>query len=54
MFVASGMTTMFLHQYFHRVFRVGMWMKSALLAAVYTKSVKLTGSARGDKTIGEM
>ena len=37
LFVAAVIQSLFLHQYFHRCFRVGMRIRTAIIAAVYKK-----------------
>lgn len=49
LFVTAVIQSLFLHQYFHRCFTLGMRMRSAIVAAVYKKVCKhyqriLTGS----------
>ena len=40
LFVAAVIQSLFLHQYFHRCFRVGMRIRTAIIAAVYKKVCK--------------
>lgn len=54
MFFVSIVQTAFLHQYFHRVFEVGMKLKSSLTSAIYQKSLVLAGEERGTKTTGDI
>ena len=37
LFVTAVIQSLFLHQYFHRCFTLGMRMRSAIVAAVYKK-----------------
>ena len=37
LFVTAIIQSLFLHQYFHRCFRLGLRMRSVIIAAVYTK-----------------
>lgn len=54
MFFVSIIQTACLHQYFHRVFEVGMKLKSSLTSAIYQKSLVLAGEERGTKTTGDI
>ena len=54
MLSAAAVQTFTLHVYFHRVFRAGMRVRSALVTAIYRKSLVLTPSARQDRTTGEV
>ena len=54
MFAVSVNQTIFLHQYFQRVFEVGMRVKSALTAAIYEKSIKLSNEGRAAKSTGDI
>eukprot|EP00117_Sycon_ciliatum_P046046 scpid33667/ scgid33028/ Multidrug resistance-associated protein 1; ATP-binding cassette sub-family C member 1; Leukotriene C(4) transporter len=46
--------SVFLHQYFHVCFTVGMRLRSAVINAVYKKSLRLANSARKQSTQGEI
>ena len=48
-----GGTFLIIH-YWQRVFTVGMRCRGALIAACYEKALKLTLSARGERTTGEI
>ena len=48
-----GGTFLIVH-YWQRVFNVGMRCRGALIAACYEKALKLTLSARGERTTGEI
>lgn len=37
MFLAAVLQSIILHQYFHRCFKVGMRMRTGIIAAVYRK-----------------
>lgn len=54
MFFVSVLQTACLHQYFQRVFDVGMNIKSSLTAAIYQKSLVLSNEERGGKTTGDI
>ncbi|XP_014222077.1 multidrug resistance-associated protein 1 isoform X2 [Trichogramma pretiosum] len=46
--------TLVLSQYFHRMFLVGLRMRTALIAAIYRKALKMSNSARKESTVGEI
>ena len=54
LFVTYFCGTLILAQYFHRCFRTGMRVRAALMAACYEKALKLTQSARSERTAGEI
>jgi len=54
MFGVSVTQTVCLHQYFQRAFETGMRIKSALTAAIYNKSVKLSNEGRATKSTGDI
>lgn len=54
MFATSICQTCCLHQYFQRVFEVGMRVKSSLTAMIYTKALKLSNEGRAAKTTGDI
>lgn len=54
MFFVSITQTAVLHQYFQRVFEVGMKIKSSLTASIYQKSLVLSTEDRGKKTTGDI
>jgi ABC-type multidrug transport system fused ATPase/permease subunit len=41
-------------QYFHRCFRTGMRIRSAIISAVYKKALRLSSAARQKSTVGEI
>ncbi|KYR03153.1 ABC transporter C family protein [Tieghemostelium lacteum] len=51
-FITPVIQSLALHQYFHRCFRVGMWLRSAVVTSVYKKSLRT--SLREGTTIGEI
>ncbi|GAM28766.1 hypothetical protein SAMD00019534_119420 [Acytostelium subglobosum LB1] len=51
-FLAPVIQSLTLHQYFHRCFRVGMWLRSAVVTAVYKKALRT--SLREGTSIGEI
>ncbi len=54
MFGSSVVQTFVLHIYFHKAFRTGMRVRSSFLTAIYQKSLRLTPSARQQRTTGEV
>ncbi|EDO04969.1 hypothetical protein SS1G_07453 [Sclerotinia sclerotiorum 1980 UF-70] len=54
MFSVSVGQTMALHQYFQRAFETGMRIKTALTAAIYKKSLKLSNEGRASKSTGDI
>ena len=54
MFAVSVGQTMALHQYFQRAFETGMRIKTALAAAIYGKSLKLSNEGRASKSTGDI
>lgn len=54
MFAVSVGQTTALHQYFQRAFETGMRIKTALIAAIYGKSLKLSNEGRASKSTGDI
>ena len=54
LFFASFFQSVFLHQYFHICFRIGMHVRTALVTAIYQKALRLSPSARQEKTTGDI
>ncbi|KAI9746617.1 MAG: hypothetical protein M1818_000330 [Claussenomyces sp. TS43310] len=54
MFAVSLGQTMALHQYFQRSFETGMRIKTALQAAIYGKSLRLSNEGRASKSTGDI
>ncbi|GAB7347940.1 hypothetical protein MBLNU459_g5452t1 [Dothideomycetes sp. NU459] len=54
MFAVSVLQTVFLHQYFQRAFETGMRIRSALTAAIYQKSMRLSNEGRSSKSTGDI
>jgi ATP-binding cassette, subfamily C (CFTR/MRP), member 1 len=54
MMAAAVTQTVVLHQYFFRVFRVGMNLRSTVIVAVYQKAIRLSIGARQSKSVGEI
>lgn len=54
MFAVSILQTSCLHQYFQRGFETGMRIKSALIATIYRKSLRLSNEGRAAKSTGDI
>ncbi|XP_050310916.1 multidrug resistance-associated protein 1 isoform X2 [Anthonomus grandis grandis] len=54
MFAVATIQTLFLAQYFHRMFIVGMRIRTALVSTIYRKSLKISNKARKERTAGEI
>ena len=54
LFVTAVIQSLILHQYFHRCFTVGMRIRTAIIAAVYNKALRLSNKARKKSTVGEI
>ena len=54
MFIVSISQTVFLHQYFLRVFETGMRIRSSLTAMIYRKSLKLSNEGKASKSTGDI
>ncbi|XP_071454824.1 multidrug resistance-associated protein 1 isoform X2 [Hetaerina americana] len=54
MFLTSIIQTVVLAQYFHRMFLVGMRIRTALIAAIYRKALVMSNAARRESTVGEI
>uniref|UniRef100_A0A0N5C270 Multidrug resistance-associated protein 1 n=1 Tax=Strongyloides papillosus TaxID=174720 RepID=A0A0N5C270_STREA len=54
MFSASELSSLFLNYYYYQAYRLGTRIQTVLTAAVYKKTLKLSNTARKDKTVGEI
>jgi ABC-type multidrug transport system fused ATPase/permease subunit len=54
LFTLSIIRSFLLHQYFDRCFKVGMRIRSGVIAAVYRKALTLSNKSRRTKTVGEI
>lgn len=54
MFCASEFSSLMLNHYYYLMYRVGTRVQSCLTAAVYKKTLRLSNSARREKTVGEI
>ncbi|XP_076628337.1 multidrug-Resistance like Protein 1 isoform X1 [Colletes latitarsis] len=52
--VTAIFQTLILSQYFHRMFLVGLRVRTALIAAIYRKALRMSNSARKESTLGEI
>eukprot|EP00753_Platysulcus_tardus_P003847 PLAT12496.16.p1 GENE.PLAT12496.16~~PLAT12496.16.p1 ORF type:complete len:1587 (+),score=934.98 PLAT12496.16:2689-7449(+) len=43
-----------LHQYFHRVFRTGMRVRTAIVATIYAKALRLSRAAKEEQQTGQL
>ncbi|CAD5219876.1 unnamed protein product [Bursaphelenchus okinawaensis] len=54
MFCASEFSSLLLNNYYYLMYRVGTRVQSVLTSAVYRKTMRLSNSARREKTVGEI
>ncbi|CAH1707315.1 unnamed protein product [Chironomus riparius] len=54
LFGVASTQTLFLAQYFHRMFLVGLRIRTALISAIFRKALILSNSARKESTVGEI
>ncbi|KAJ9087838.1 hypothetical protein DSO57_1029157 [Entomophthora muscae] len=54
MFITAVVQTMFLHQYFQICMTTGMKLRTALVAAIYQKSLRLSGASSQNSSVGEI
>ncbi|XP_060530036.1 multidrug resistance-associated protein 1-like isoform X5 [Cylas formicarius] len=54
LFATATTQTLFLSQYFNRMFIVGMRIRTALVSTIYRKSLKISNKARKERTAGEI
>ncbi|XP_030383704.1 multidrug resistance-associated protein 1 isoform X7 [Scaptodrosophila lebanonensis] len=54
LFVLAATQTFILAQYFHRMFIVGLRIRTALVSAIYRKALRISNSARKESTVGEI
>uniref|UniRef100_A0A1I7V7F0 Multidrug resistance-associated protein 1 n=1 Tax=Loa loa TaxID=7209 RepID=A0A1I7V7F0_LOALO len=54
MFLVALVQSVILHQYFHKMFMLGMNVRSVLTNAVYVKALMLSNTARKNRTVGEI
>ncbi|XP_013102325.2 multidrug resistance-associated protein 1 isoform X3 [Stomoxys calcitrans] len=54
LFVLAALQTIILGQYFHRMFIVGLRIRTALINAIYRKALVLSNATRKESTVGEI
>lgn len=54
MFLSAALQTLLLHQHFHYCFVTGMRLRTAIIGAIYRKSLIITNSAKRSSTVGEI
>lgn len=54
LFIVASTQTLFLSQYFQRMFLVGLRIRTALVGAIYKKALCLSNTARKESTVGEI
>ncbi|XP_063702153.1 multidrug resistance-associated protein 1 isoform X3 [Culicoides brevitarsis] len=54
LFVVASLQTLLLGQYFNRMMLVGLRIRTALIAAIYRKSLVISNAARKESTVGEI
>eukprot|EP00697_Spironema_sp_BW2_P016516 gnl/Spiro4/7777_TR4091_c0_g1_i1.p1 gnl/Spiro4/7777_TR4091_c0_g1~~gnl/Spiro4/7777_TR4091_c0_g1_i1.p1 ORF type:complete len:1516 (+),score=565.05 gnl/Spiro4/7777_TR4091_c0_g1_i1:47-4594(+) len=54
LFAASELQSLILNKYFFRCFRLGVWARTALISAVYKKTLVLDNEARTKVTTGQI
>lgn len=54
LFIVASTQTLFLSQYFQRMFLVGLRIRTALVGSIYKKALCLSNTARKESTVGEI
>ncbi|XP_017065419.2 multidrug resistance-associated protein 1 isoform X4 [Drosophila eugracilis] len=54
LFVLAAAQTFILGQYFHRMFIVGLRIRTALINAIYRKALRISNSTKKESTVGEI
>lgn len=54
LFVLASAQTFILAQYFHRMFIVGLRIRTALINCIYRKALRISNAARKSSTVGEI
>ncbi|VVC43741.1 Hypothetical protein CINCED_3A019450 [Cinara cedri] len=54
MMLTATLQTLILSQYFHRMYLVGMRVRTALTSAIYRKALRISNTARKTFTVGEI
>ncbi|XP_037350168.1 ATP-binding cassette sub-family C member 3 [Talpa occidentalis] len=54
MFVCSMTQTLILHQYYHRIFVLGLRLRTGIIGLIYRKALVITNSVKRESTVGEI
>ncbi|XP_053424694.1 ATP-binding cassette sub-family C member 3 isoform X3 [Nycticebus coucang] len=54
MFVCSMTQTLILHQYYHRIFIMGLRFRTVIIGIIYRKALVITNSVKRESTVGEI
>ncbi|XP_018907576.2 multidrug resistance-associated protein 1 isoform X5 [Bemisia tabaci] len=54
LFFTATIQTIFLSQYFTRMFYVGLRIRTALISAIYRKALRISSASRKESTVGEI
>ncbi|XP_020807934.1 multidrug resistance-associated protein 1 isoform X13 [Drosophila serrata] len=54
LFILAAAQTFILGQYFHRMFIVGLRIRTALINAIYRKALRISNSTKKESTVGEI
>lgn len=54
LFGIASTQTLFLAQYFHRMFLVGLRIRTALISSIFRKALVMSNAARKESTVGEI
>ncbi|XP_065826757.1 multidrug resistance-associated protein 1-like [Oscarella lobularis] len=54
LFCSAQAQSLLLHQYFHRCYRTGLRVKTAIISAVYRKAMRMNNQSRRESTVGEI
>nr|CAD7198501.1 unnamed protein product [Timema douglasi] len=54
MFTGASLDTLVLTQHFHRMYIVGLRIRTALISAIYRKALRMSNNARKESTVGEI
>ncbi|KAG5890605.1 hypothetical protein JTB14_005118 [Gonioctena quinquepunctata] len=54
LFITATVQTLFLSQYFNKMFIIGMRIRTVLVSTIYRKALRISNSARKESTVGEI
>ncbi|XP_074036465.1 multidrug-Resistance like Protein 1 isoform X3 [Leptinotarsa decemlineata] len=54
LFITATIQTLFLAQYFNKMFIIGMRIRTVLISTIYRKALRISNSARKESTVGEI